>query len=307
MKKSTVFLLFFVLCCYASLFAQTRSGKTDSLLIFQVLSTDTSALLPSSKTVNVYSPDDKLTERRIFFWEKKSNKWIQRKRFTLHHFANEILVDCFHNEGNKQEILTGRMSVLLNAEKNITECSIYEKERYTDRYHLLRKLLFVYRKDTLLHQEEFVQGTTFYRKSEMNRLFGENSIQLTTKQFDETGRTIGSAQREMILHNNKVIRHTSKTDTNKAVQIDSMYYQHDTLVATCHCTQNTEKEHIAVALYTEKFLYRPNGTVDILMLYHDANRKPLTDNRNTLKRYSTAKFCLSDEFSQPQILLNLLN
>lgn len=287
MKK---ILLFFFCVGLAPLVmkSQTPFSAADSVVEYQLLSTDTIVKMPQRKVVNYYNAEKKLLERRIFIWDKFSRVWVQRKRYVIQHYAEEIMVEIYRNESPKQEIQSGRMIFLLDKQQHLIEYNTLEKDRYSNKYTRRNRSEFTFRNDTLIRQLFFEQGTTFYKKTETRFDFSGKRIEKSVLQFAESGDRLNEYKTQWFFADRHLVKIKASNAQGELVSSDSLHYRQDTLIYRDHFVNPHSKTDV-VALESRTFYMYLQGRLSVeYSLTYNSDQRPVADTRNLLTHYLPA-------------------
>jgi hypothetical protein len=296
--------IWIILFC-AGLFPFVTKGQAmfvsaDSLIFYTLFGTDTTAKMPLRKVVNRYNADKQLVERRISIWEKFSGVWLQRKRFTLQYYADEIMVEYFNNESGRQEIQGGRMILLLDKQDHIIECSKLEKDRYANKFTRRSRSEFSYKSDTMVKHSFFEQGTTWYKKSEVTNQFFKDRIETTVKQFAESGDPQDEKKTQMFFQNNRLLYCKQSNEQGSELRIDSLRYHQDTLV--CRDTYILAAKAPAMLEHRMQAVYLNGALCGEVDVFYNSNQKPVADSRNEYIQYLPARLTVN---STPGLFVTL--
>ncbi len=278
--KSLFFLS--ILICPLKSFSQFEIDSYDSMIGYTLLSIkDTGSKIPQSKVQNFYTKEGLLNEKLYFIWDAKLRQWKKEKRFALRYYSKEILIDCYKYEFFKQEILASRVIIKYDSSKNqIQEVAQQLKDRYSEHYKRWSLIKYTYLKETLMKEEYFKSGTTFFKEKEVKYKNSKDKILKTETRFKEIEikperftKTISQ------LKNGKIESQKTEIESDYKVEYkDTFIYAGQILISTKHEAISRHKSII------------PNDLID--------NNHTITYDYNHVKKVVSSIQIVENEKSQ---------
>lgn len=202
---------------------------TDSIITYQILGSDTTHPMPFSLETFTYE-EDKLNEKNQYGWDRESKGWKLKFKWKIHHYTKEIKADCFFIENQKNEILFKRIIGIIDDQKHFTEITVYDKDRYKEKYNRLQQFFFTYKNDTLLTLDEFKQKTIFFKHKSTNYKYTSKTIAETVKYYNEDNSSAKTENTTLQVDSGKIIRKVY-TEVSAPSRVDSFYYKGNLLEA----------------------------------------------------------------------------
>lgn len=290
MKKSIVF--FFALCLFLiarNAIAQLPNYAPDSIIYYQLPSLDTNKKVPVTKETFTYNQHYVPLEKNFYRWDPLQRQWLHEARYKFLYLKNEIIVEKYTIQNNRNEILIARNLAKTDQNNRIIETTLLTKDRYSNKHDRRNKYELTYTNDTLSKVAFFEQGTTFFQQREMNFKYLPLQLIVNEKTFSETAGLVSEIERQYFFKNKRqnVCKIFDKT-TKTLVRTDSFCYHLDSLLATYSIVapsqQALKPSHDASAI-TKYDYYLSGHLKSVTKLILDNKQAPKSDYANTLIRY----------------------
>lgn len=269
--------------------AQLKQYFPDSIIYYSLRSTDTASKVPLRKELFKYDKDFSLVEKTMFRWDLLKNKWLLEAKFSLSYRKNEIHVEKYVIENEKNEILVARNIAVLDDKGEIIETTSFNKDRYSDKHDRRNKFEYEYKKDTLVTMRFFEQSTTFFLKKQIKYQFLYNKMLILEKTFSEIDGSIVEKSTEGRFEKGLLVsRSVLEKASNELVAKDSFLYSNGvltSLISTAYAV-NKEKKSKSKDASISNYEYDGAGQLkSIATLKLDEHGKPKNHHTNTYKRY----------------------
>lgn len=231
MKVKVFLLLLFIFFASANCWSQQNEYYHDSVITYQMISTDTAGALPVKKETYLYEKDLRIKEKNVFRWDRKRNEWIKEKKYKVSYYTKEVSIECYDIENGKQEILASRNVILINDDGKMVESTLYSKGRYNDKYERRNQYTFEYKNDTLVKKVYFEQSTTFFKKTEWLYTYTKDKISSSEKAYAEKDGSSTEYKTAYFLINGRPKQMNGWTSSGHLKTKDSFIYKNERLVA----------------------------------------------------------------------------
>jgi hypothetical protein len=302
--KQIILSFFIVITCVLSTPAKCQGFQpfADSIIYYQLVSVEHDSKLPFRKEAFAYTLDQKVKEKRTFRWDRKNNQWILEYKYRFIFRDQEMLIEKVAVENQKNEILIARNIAFLDTNGSIVKMEMFKVDRYSGKSVRQNAQEFEYKGDTLISYKLFEQGTTFFKKKEVNYLYQKHKWSQLEKTFEEVQSNIEEKKYDYSILDGLPTKMVLRSNKGEVIRKDS--FEHRKKLLSSWYTEIIEhNEKSKLSQHSMKY-YRYDEfdqikTISTIRL--NPQKKAINHSGNTITYYYSTKRI----FFKPDIFLNV--
>lgn len=211
MKINTFYWLFTIslsVLLFNTALAQQSTLYPDSIIVYSLRGQDTATKSPNIKYSFFYDAQNRISEKRIYFFQNDNKSWVERSLHTFQYIGNEVIEWTKPINFSNEELKT---TYKFNKKGELTQYETELLDAKSKRYTLTYRRVYIYEKDSVKKIHEYKQGTSFFLSKE-TKFLGKETIERTYNELEP--KLAKHVSTKLILNNKKQVSGKQKEQRN---------------------------------------------------------------------------------------------